>query len=75
MVEGKSLKTRQYKHNKEEKDNNNNTPQMTGRTNSGKIVHFCGQNINPGDIVNVKIKNAYPHSLWGEILQTQAETV
>ncbi len=75
MVEGKSLKTRHYKHNKEEKDNNNNTPQMTGRTNSGKIVHFCGQNITPGDIVNVKIKNAYPHSLWGEILQTQVETV
>jgi tRNA-2-methylthio-N6-dimethylallyladenosine synthase len=41
-------------------------PQMTGRTESGKIVHFFGENISPGDILDIKIERAYPHSLWGE---------
>lgn len=39
---------------------------MTGRTESGKIVHFLGKNISPGEILDVKIERAYPHSLWGE---------
>ncbi len=62
MVEGKSMKRR---HSQE--DRNNAIPQMTGRTDSGKIVHFHGENINPGDIVNIEIKEAYPHSLWGRL--------
>ncbi len=64
MVEGKSLKKRHFS-----EGENSDIPQMTGRTDSGKIVHFCGENINPGDFVNIKIKNAYPHSLWGEIFK------
>jgi tRNA-2-methylthio-N6-dimethylallyladenosine synthase len=41
--------------------------QMTGRTESNKIVHFFGKDIEPGMIVDVKIEYAYPHSLWGEL--------
>ncbi|MBF0229241.1 MAG: tRNA (N6-isopentenyl adenosine(37)-C2)-methylthiotransferase MiaB [Desulfamplus sp.] len=41
--------------------------QMTGRTESGKIVHFYADNINQGQIVDVYIENAYPHSLWGRL--------
>jgi len=39
--------------------------QMMGRTESNKIVHFSGNNIEPGTMINVKIEHAYPHSLWG----------
>ncbi len=65
MVEGQSLKKRHYLKGK----GDNNIPQMTGRTDSGKIVHFRGKNITPGDIISIRIKNAYPHSLWGEIIR------
>ena len=62
LVEGKSLKKRNVT--QQEKQI---LPQMTGRTESSKIVHFYGENIKAGDILNVKIKNAYSHSLWGSI--------
>lgn len=39
--------------------------QMYGRTPSNKIVHFPTRNATIGDMVNIKIENAYPHSLWG----------
>ena len=39
--------------------------QMTGRTETGKIVHFSTDTLMPGEMVNIKIVHAYPHSLWG----------
>lgn len=39
--------------------------QMTGRSQSNKIVHFPSVSVNIGDIINIRIENAYPHSLWG----------
>ncbi|OQY02231.1 MAG: tRNA (N6-isopentenyl adenosine(37)-C2)-methylthiotransferase MiaB [Desulfobacteraceae bacterium 4572_130] len=62
LVEGKSLRKRNTPEPEKQI-----LPQMTGRTESGKIVHFYGENIKAGDILNIKIKNAYPHSLWGGI--------
>ncbi|MCD4743860.1 MAG: tRNA (N6-isopentenyl adenosine(37)-C2)-methylthiotransferase MiaB [Desulfobacteraceae bacterium] len=46
-------------------NNFNDTIQMMGRTESNKIVHFAGNNIEPGMILDLKIEQAYPHSLWG----------
>jgi len=46
-------------------ENIQDTTQMMGRTESNKIVHFACNNIEPGMILDVKIKYAYPHSLWG----------
>lgn len=62
LVQGKSPKKRHFSEQEE-----TNISQMTGRTESGKIVHFCGDDIKPGEILDIKIKNAYPHSLWGQI--------
>ncbi|ACN15269.1 MiaB [Desulforapulum autotrophicum HRM2] len=59
LVEGLSQKKRH-----DEGENPSDFPQMTGRTESGKIVHFYGNNVCPGEILDVKIKYAYPHSLW-----------
>ncbi len=39
--------------------------QMTGRSASNKIVHFPSDNCAIGDLVTIRIENAYPHSLWG----------
>ena len=39
--------------------------QMTGRTSCNKIVHFPSEHAKIGDLIKIKIKNAYPHSLWG----------
>ena len=39
--------------------------QMTGRTESNKIVHFPSRHAKIGDIINIRIEQAYPHSLWG----------
>ncbi|WP_022668365.1 tRNA (N6-isopentenyl adenosine(37)-C2)-methylthiotransferase MiaB [Desulfospira joergensenii] len=41
------------------------TRQMTGRTESNKIVHFASDGIKIGDLVDIKIEKTYPHSLWG----------
>jgi tRNA-2-methylthio-N6-dimethylallyladenosine synthase len=60
LVEGKSIK----KHNGFEKSQKN-MEQMTGRSACNKIVHFPSAMAKIGDIIKVKIKNAYPHSLWG----------
>ncbi len=43
------------------------SPQMTGRTESNKIVHFPGKGVKKGEMVNLKITAAYPHSLWGTV--------
>jgi len=42
-----------------------NMEQMTGRSESNKIVHFPSTRFKIGDMVRIKIENAYPHSLWG----------
>jgi tRNA-2-methylthio-N6-dimethylallyladenosine synthase len=42
------------------------TRQMTGRSAGNKIVHFPSDTLAAGDLVNIKIENAYPHSLWGQ---------
>ena len=42
-----------------------NAKQMTGRSPSNKVVHFPGEHVNIGDMVQIRIDNAYPHSLWG----------
>ncbi|MBI9090924.1 MAG: tRNA (N6-isopentenyl adenosine(37)-C2)-methylthiotransferase MiaB [Desulfobacterium sp.] len=62
LVEGKSQKKRHSS-----KASQSNLPQMTGRTESAKIVHFHGEDIHPGDILDIKIEHAYPHSLWGSV--------
>ncbi len=59
LVEGLSQKKRH-----DAGGNLSDLPQMTGRTESGKIVHFYGKNVRPGEILDVKIEHAYPHSLW-----------
>ncbi len=41
--------------------------QMMGRTESGKIVHFNAKDIQPGQMVDITIEHAYPHSLWGRV--------
>jgi tRNA-2-methylthio-N6-dimethylallyladenosine synthase len=44
---------------------------VTGRTRSNKIVNFPGDMTLAGQLVSVKILKAYPHSLRGELIQTQ----
>ena len=60
LVEGKSAK----KHNGFE-TNRKNMEQMTGRSACNKIVHFPSESAKVGDLIEIQIKNAYPHSLWG----------
>ncbi|MEA1968283.1 MAG: tRNA (N6-isopentenyl adenosine(37)-C2)-methylthiotransferase MiaB [Thermodesulfobacteriota bacterium] len=64
LVEGESRKKR----NRTE-ENKEQFPQMTGRTESGKIVHFCEKDVRPGEILDIKIENAYAHSLWGKVFE------
>ncbi len=42
--------------------------QMTGRTESNKIVHFESNGTDPGEILDIEIKKVYPHSLWGMVV-------
>ena len=60
LVEGKSSK----KHDGFEQFEKN-MEQMTGRSESNKIVHFPSSRFKVGDMVRIRIENAYPHSLWG----------
>ena len=46
-----------------------NLKQMYGRTESNKIVHFPSDHVKIGDMVEVTITHAYPHSLWGHPLE------
>ncbi|MFH1152288.1 MAG: tRNA (N6-isopentenyl adenosine(37)-C2)-methylthiotransferase MiaB [Pseudomonadota bacterium] len=64
LVEGMSQKKR----NGLENDNMDGT-QMTGRTESAKIVHFCARDVAPGEIRNIMVEHAYPHSVWGHMHQ------
>jgi len=63
LVEGKSTKKRDGF-----KQTRKNMEQMAGRSESNKIVHFPSDHANIGDIIKIKIENAYPHSLWGHPL-------
>ena len=70
LVEGKSKKRMKLPNGSLDEpinrsENTKNTTQMMGRTESNKIVHFSCNNIDPGMILDVKIEDAYPHSLWG----------
>ena len=49
---------------------NENTRQMYGRSSSNKIVHFATDQAEISDLVSIKIQNAYPHSLWGEVCES-----
>lgn len=60
LVEGKSSKKHEGFVPVEE-----NMEQMTGRSESNKIVHFPSSRCRIGDMVRIRIENAYPHSLWG----------
>ena len=72
LVEGKSLKKRQMRDMAGESNKTmEDLPQMTGRTESGKIVHFYAEGIETGDMVKIKIEQGYPHSLWGSVMRTQ----
>jgi len=42
-----------------------NMDQMMGRSESNKIVHFPSEHAKIGDMIQIKIENAYAHSLWG----------
>lgn len=63
LVEGKSSKKRDGF-----EQTRKNMEQMVGRSESNKIVHFPSEHARIGDIMKVKIENAYPHSLWGHPL-------
>jgi len=66
LVEGKSGKKRDgFDHVLK------NMEQMVGRTESNKIVHFPSKDVIIGDIIKIRIENAYPHSLWGHPLGEQ----
>ncbi len=39
--------------------------QVFGRTTGNKIVHFPTDHVNIGGIVDIRVENAYSHSLWG----------
>jgi len=46
--------------------------QMFGRSESNKIVHFPSDQAKIGDLVKIRIENAYPHSLWGHVVERNA---
>lgn len=66
LVEGESQKKRDG-FIQETKD----MKQMFGRSESNKIVHFPSDQAAIGDLVTIRIENAYPHSLWGRISRNQ----
>jgi len=49
----------------------NSDKEIMGRTSSWKIVNFEGSKELMGRLVNVRITNAYSHSLRGKIIATQ----
>jgi len=64
LVEGKSNKIRDGFD-----PGPNKLEQMSGRTESNKIVHFPSDHAKIGDIITIEISHAYPHSLWGHPLE------
>ena len=65
LVEGESLKPREGF-----VENYPDMNQMFGRSESNKIVHFPSDQAKIGDLVKIRIENAYPHSLWGQVVES-----
>ena len=47
----------------------NDAEKLTGRTRTGRLVNFTGENVNVGELVNVKITRAQNFSLIGEVIK------
>lgn len=52
-----------------EGNSKNDAEKLTGRTRTGKLVNFTGENVNVGELVNVKITRAQNFSLIGEVIK------
>ncbi len=48
-----------------EGNSKNDAEKLTGRTRTGRLVNFTGENVNVGELVNVKITRAQNFSLIG----------
>jgi tRNA-2-methylthio-N6-dimethylallyladenosine synthase len=53
----------------------NSENDLMGRTSSWKIVNFKGEAELIGKLVDVKISKAYLHSLRGEMIDKEADSV
>ncbi len=47
----------------------NDETRWTGRTRTGRLVNFTGENVEVGDLVNIKITKALKFSLNGEVIR------
>lgn len=52
-----------------EGNSKNDAEKLTGRTRTGRLVNFTGENVNVGELVNVKITRAQNFSLIGEVIK------
>ena len=52
-----------------EGNSKNDAEKLTGRTRTGRLVNFTGENVNVGELVNVKISRAQNFSLIGEVIK------
>lgn len=52
-----------------EGNSKNDAEKLTGRTRTGRSVNFTGENVNVGELVNVKITRAQNFSLIGEVIK------
>jgi tRNA-2-methylthio-N6-dimethylallyladenosine synthase len=54
-----------------EKESARSTADMTGHSTCHKVVNFSSRNTRPGEIVDVRILQAKPYSLYGELLAAE----
>ena len=52
-----------------EGNSKNDAEKLKGRTRTGRLVNFTGENVNVGELVNVKITRAQNFSLIGEVIK------
>ena len=52
-----------------EGNSKNDAEKLTGRTRTGRLVNFTGENVHVGELVNVKITRAQNFSLIGEVIK------
>ena len=52
-----------------EGNSKNDAEKLTGRTRTGRLVNFTGENVNVGELVNVKITRAQNLSLIGAVIK------
>ena len=52
-----------------EGNSKNDAEKLTGRTRTGRLVNFTGENVNVGELVNVKITRSQNFSLIGEVIK------